>query len=144
MGTKYPIGEVGPVREFLGATIDQNLDEGTMSMSQTRYLESLLTKFSKYRLRSTPIPMKLTGFFGQYQELCDQHDHRVYREIVGSLLYMSIWTRPNIAFSVSIWSRFLQRPAKIHLDLAFQVLGYLKWKPLPRFTFHQDRKLDIV
>ena len=27
-------------------------------------------------------------------------------------------------------SRFLQRPAKVHLDLAFQVLGYLKNRPL--------------
>ena len=48
---------------------------------------------------------------------------------------MSIWTRPDIAFSVSILSRFLQCLAKTHLDLEFQVLGYLKRKPLPGLLF---------
>jgi hypothetical protein len=136
--SRYPIGEVGPVKEFLGVSVEQDLTKGTTILHQTRYLESLLLKFSKYRVispKNVPIPDKVVVFFDKSQALCDEKEHKLYREIVGSLLYMSIWTRPDIAFAVSILSRFLQEPAKIHLDLAFQVLGYLKRKPLPGLMY---------
>ena len=141
LASHYPIGEAGPAKEFLHVRIDQNLINNTTTMHQIPYLESLLTKFAKIRgftARTSPLPIKLAPYFEDNLKWCDPKNHTLYREIVGSLLYLSIWTRPDIAFAVGILSRFLQRPAEEHLDLAFRVLGYLKRKPLPGLVYSRE------
>ena len=45
--------------------------------------------------------------------------------MVGSLLYLSCWTRPDICFAVSELSRFVSDP-DVHLQAAKRVLRYLK------------------
>src|SRR3954464_7197876 len=49
-----------------------------------------------------------------------------YRNLVGSLLYASNWTRPDISFSVSLFSRFLEEPTTTHWKMAKRALRYLK------------------
>lgn len=47
-------------------------------------------------------------------------------ELIGSLMYVSVGSRPDIACAVSILSRFLQLPKLPHWNAAKKVLGYLK------------------
>ncbi len=46
--------------------------------------------------------------------------------MVGSLLYLASWTRPDISFAVSELSRFVSNPGKPHLEAAKRVFRYLK------------------
>jgi hypothetical protein len=50
----------------------------------------------------------------------------IYREMVGSLLYISSWTRPDIAYAVSELSRFVSNPGLVHLTAAKRVFRDLK------------------
>ena len=49
-----------------------------------------------------------------------------YRALVGSLLYVAMWTRPDIAFAVSQVARFQQSPTDHHWQCAKHILRYLK------------------
>jgi len=49
-----------------------------------------------------------------------------YRAIVGSLMYLYQWTRPDLCFAVIFLSRYLHRPGEKHLQAAKHVLRYLK------------------
>ncbi|GLT43009.1 hypothetical protein SLA2020_169860 [Shorea laevis] len=49
----------------------------------------------------------------------------LYRSMIGSLLYLSA-TRPDIMYSVSVLSRFMQSPSEIHLKGAKRILRYVK------------------
>jgi hypothetical protein len=49
-----------------------------------------------------------------------------YGEIVGSLLYLSVHTRPDLAHALGVLSRFMQQPTDIHVMAAKRVLRYLK------------------
>ena len=51
---------------------------------------------------------------------------RPYRELIGSLMYLAIATRPDIAFAVGFLSRYLDRPTEKHWQAANKVLRYLK------------------
>ena len=51
-------------------------------------------------------------------------DPQPYRALVGSLLYLTI-TRPDIAFSVGLVSRFMQAPRKAHMEAAKRILKYV-------------------
>jgi hypothetical protein len=52
--------------------------------------------------------------------------NNVYRELVGSLQYLSLATRPDITYAVNKLSQFLANPGRAHLDAAMRVLRYLK------------------
>ena len=39
-----------------------------------------------------------------------------YSSVVGSLMYAMVCTRPNIAFAVSLVSRFMSNPRKTHWE----------------------------
>jgi hypothetical protein len=52
-------------------------------------------------------------------------DCTVCRAIVGSLLYVGQWTRPDISYSVSELSCFVSNPRKVHLEQAKWGFRYL-------------------
>jgi hypothetical protein len=52
-------------------------------------------------------------------------DIYLYRQIVGSTIYLSNNTRPDIAYAVGQLARFMSVPAVTHLQIAKQLLRYL-------------------
>ena len=53
-------------------------------------------------------------------------EQALYRNMVGSLLYLACWTRPDIAFAVSELSRFVSAPGLNHMQAVKHLLRYLK------------------
>jgi hypothetical protein len=62
------------------------------------------------------------------QELCKQNNwtQNYYLQLVGTLLYASIMTRPDIAWVVQLLSRHMVSPRSTHFYAAIKVFGYLK------------------
>jgi hypothetical protein len=52
-------------------------------------------------------------------------DTTAYRSIVGSLRYLE-HTRPNLAYSVKIVSRFIENPTTEHMSAVKKILRYVK------------------
>ena len=50
----------------------------------------------------------------------------LYREIVGSLIYLMTCTRPDLCYVVTYSSQHLSKPKKSHFGMAKKVLRYLK------------------
>ncbi len=46
-------------------------------------------------------------------------DHEVYRNMVGSLVYLACWTHPDILFAVSELSHFVSAPGQLHMAATF-------------------------
>src|SRR5258708_10684571 len=61
-----------------------------------------------------------------YQEEQDYMSSITYLSSVGSLMYLAIGTRPDIAFAVGLLSRFNSCPAKVHWNAIQHVFKYLK------------------
>ena len=53
-------------------------------------------------------------------------EQALYRNMVGSLLYLACWTRPDIALAVSELSRFVSDPSQNHMQAEKHLLRYLK------------------
>lgn len=62
------------------------------------------------RTRETPCVSKL-----EYTDDAERlEDPRVYREAVGSLIYLAACTRPDLSFVVSKFSQHLSKPSEEH------------------------------
>ena len=51
---------------------------------------------------------------------------REYRSLVGSLMYLAVGTRPDIAYTVAVLSKFNAKPTDNHFLAAKRLLLYLK------------------
>ena len=58
-----------------------------------------------------------------------------YREAVGSLMYASLGTRPDITYAVSILSRFSENPGRAHWDAVKRVFRYLSGTKNLKLTY---------
>jgi hypothetical protein len=67
-----------------------------------------------------------------------------YRNAIGSLLYCSTWTRPDIAYSVNSLSRFVENPAPAHWTALKRVIRYLKGTRDECLSFNSGSELELV
>ena len=49
-----------------------------------------------------------------------------YQQLIGSLMYVMVDTRPEFAFSLSKLSKFNNSPGRAHWEAACKLLGYLQ------------------
>ena len=69
-------------------------------------------------------PMELSSKLSKF-EGGDRVDASKYRSLVGSLRYLTC-TRPDIAYSVGIVSRFMEEPKYSHLKAIKRILRYIR------------------
>ena len=73
--------------------------------------------------------MSLTGtrtFIQEAEGEDSDADETEYRSMIGSLMYLMLCTRPDIAFAVGALSRYNNSPKESHMDAAKHLLHYVK------------------
>jgi hypothetical protein len=75
---------------------------------------------------TTPLPRDLNLSLIDSPDEVNPELQSEYRGIVGPLMYLYQWTRPDLGFAVTFLSRYLHKPGKKHLPAAKHVLRYLK------------------
>ncbi len=63
----------------------------------------------------------------------------LYREVIGSLMYAAITTRPDITFTVSILSQFLENPGEAHWEGVKRIFHYLSGTKDHVLTYREER-----
>ncbi len=114
----------GDFEYYLGVEVSK-IDQNTLLLHRTAYAKKILERFKMTECKpvKTPLPRDLN------LSLMDSPDSELrseYRGIVGSLMYLYQWTRPDLGFAVTFLSRNLHKPGDKHPQAAKHVLRYLK------------------
>jgi hypothetical protein len=130
LNNKYALTDLGPIHWLLGIKINHNCSVQTISLSQSSYINSILARFNLTDTKAQSTPMVPNVIY--LKEDCPTdafHTTRMkkmlYREAIGSLMYTSIATHPNITFTISTLSQFLENPGEAHWDAVKRVFHYL-------------------
>jgi len=122
---------LGKLSWFLGMAIDRD-DDGVINIHQAKYVEKLLDKFApthKSTMYKRSYPCSPTSFQKLTTASDDMEREKVsklpYREIVGSLLYVSTMTRPDVAYHVSVLCQQMHDPSIAGYEAAIGLLLYL-------------------
>ena len=80
-----------------------------------------------------PISTPLTNHFKITKEMCPKTQEEIiymsrvpYSSTIGSLMYVMVCTRPNIAQAVGVVSRYMNNPGKEHWEAVKWILRYLR------------------
>ena len=90
---------------------------GTLKLSQSEYVKKVLSRFNMNEAKpvSTPLCSHFKLSKGQSLKTKEEREYMnkvPYASAVGSLMYVVVCTRPNIAHVVRVVSRFMSRPGK--------------------------------
>ena len=115
-----------PLGLFLGMEVEHYADV-LIFPHQVSYAQKVLNRFNMNHANTVAIPAD------QHTDLSllDQEDGNEvvnvpYKEAVGSLLYLALVTRPDIAYSVHAVSKYAESPKKIHWNAIKRILKYIK------------------
>ena len=118
---------LGPVGYYLGLHVERDEVKGWLRLHQHKYLTGMGEKYGLEEGRSvkTPLPSGFQLQIGDEEvEFLDPELQRRFQSLVGSLMYASVNTRPDIAFAVSQLARVISRPLQQHLEAAERLIRY--------------------
>jgi hypothetical protein len=125
MANFVEITDLGEAHLFLGIQITRDRTTHTMTLSQTKYLKEIMSKFNKDKFHSVTTPAELGIRLDKSQSTADPSVVQDYQRQIGSLMYLMTKTRPDIAFAVSCCARFMSNPDATHFRALDRVWKYL-------------------
>src|SRR5258705_4116460 len=97
-------------------------------MSPSAYIDTILKRFGLYNCNPVTYPLDKNHQIDK-TTTTNADDSKVnvklYQQMVGSLMYTVIGTRPDITFTVTRLSQFLTKPTKNHFVAIKHAFRYL-------------------
>ena len=121
MKAMFEMSMVGELTYFLGLQVKQT--DSRIYINQEKYARNLVERFGLDNAAHARTPIatnaKLTNDpSGEFVDVT------LYRSMIGCLLYLTA-SRPDIAFSVGVCSRFQSIPKVSHLNAVKRIIKYV-------------------
>ncbi|UYV79002.1 hypothetical protein LAZ67_17000616 [Cordylochernes scorpioides] len=124
LNSSFEVKYLGPISHMLGVSFKKS-EDGSMTLSQSNYIEELLQRFRLQDAKGVSTPME-TNLDLSVRKNGNSTERFPYRELIGGLSYLSQRTRPDIAYAVGILSRYCDNYTREHWEAGKRVLRYLK------------------
>ena len=128
---QYRMSDLGPVRQFLGIEVRQIQHSGAhyWAINQRRFIFTILSRFGMATCKGVSTPLDkgtllLKALPEYYKSTLTMQ--REYQTLIGSLMYLMMGTRPDLAYTISTLSKFCSNPTPEHIAAAKRVLRYLQ------------------
>jgi Reverse transcriptase (RNA-dependent DNA polymerase) len=123
---KFAGKDLGPCTYFLQMVVQRDRCARTVILKQERQIDELVSRLGLSQAHARTVPMIEGVFRDSAGDCLSEMGLTEYRSLIGALNYLSVSTRPDIAFSVAFLSRFLQRPTTDKMARARDIVLYLK------------------
>lgn len=128
---EFDMKDLGSDKRILGMEIKRDRQNHTLFLSQQSYILKILNRFSINEAKEVILP--LGGHFKFTIEQCPKTEIEKGRmsnvpnaNDIGSVIYVTVCTRPDLAFAVSVLSSYMSNPGEYHWKAMKWLLRYLK------------------
>ena len=120
LGEKFEVRDIGEAAFFLGMELVRDREARTLKLTQRKLTKELLARYNLAagKPRGVPLPQgtKLTK---EGKPLNTSEFH--FSELIGSLLYLSVCTRPDISQAVGALARYMAAPTVEHWQAGLEL-----------------------
>ena len=142
LGELFEVTDLGEPSKIVGIEISRDRKAGTLRLTQTKYIESLLRQYGLENANAVGMPMdpniKLCAV--QNNEPGDRSNS--YASLIGSLMYLAVATRPDITYAVYQLAAYTANPGMQHWTAAKRVLRYLAGTKDWGITYRKNPSFD--
>jgi hypothetical protein len=129
----WDLSDLGSIKYALGIGITRIRSQRRICLSQTALIDRIVHQFGQTDAHPVDTPMVPGAHINRPDksipispELASWIERTPYRSLVGTLNYLAVATRPDIAFSVGRLASVLDCYRPEHWDAAIRVVRYLK------------------
>ncbi|MBW0523127.1 hypothetical protein O181_062842 [Austropuccinia psidii MF-1] len=145
LANEFKIKDLGQANLLLGIKIT-HLDD-FVSLDQQHFTQSLLELYGMSNCKAISTPL-VPGVHLEAATREDVEEFQAlnvsYRSAIGCINYLSTATRPDLSYSVSALSQFLENPGIRHWKAFLHVLKYLKGTQDLGLTYPKNINAGIV
>lgn len=143
LSTSMSIKNLGEPKVFIGVQIERDRVRKEIKISQRNYIESVIKKFNLEN-SSAEVPMNPSIELRKPTETRETTENGIpFRELIGCLMYISVQTRPDIAYAVSKLARYFTNYDGSHWNAAKQVAKYLNSTKNLVLAYGSQSKTDV-
>lgn len=139
---EFDMKDLGIVKQFMGLNIEIDEENEQLTIDQSQYIEAILRRFGMIDCKpsSTPMMKNLKLEKGNPE----QKTTSPYRELLGSLMYLMLGSRPDICFALSYLSRFQDCATDVHFQHLKKILRFLKGTANYKLTYRKNNEDVLV
>jgi hypothetical protein len=139
LSTRFQMTDLGPIAFYLGMTVTRDRKNRILRLGQKSYLEEGIRNIGLWDSPLQKTPMAT----GRLDPAGDDYTAEPglktqYQSAVGTLMYAMLGTRPDIAFAVSLVSRYAANPTPAHMAAVKRIFQYLKGTIDLQLTFRGE------
>ena len=112
----FTMVDFGEVSKVLGIRVRRDMKTNWLFIDQEQYVEEVLQRFGMEDCKPSMTPLAVGGKLTKQGEGEEKEEASgvPYRPAIGSLMYLMVSTRPDLATTIRVLCRFLERPMKAH------------------------------
>ena len=117
--------DLAEAKLYLNMTIERDRARSTLKLGQERMVTQLLAKYGLEEAKTKAVPLDASIKLIKDDGEPLNQDKYAYSQLVGSLMYLAVCTRPDIAQAVGALAKYMAAPTTTHWTAAIGVLRYL-------------------
>ncbi|KAL0276778.1 UNVERIFIED_CONTAM: hypothetical protein PYX00_004278 [Menopon gallinae] len=117
----FKLRNLGEAKHCLGIEIHRG--QGNLKINQPSYIQAVLERFGMSDCKPVTSPVDVSIRLEKEKKTSN---NLPFRELIGALMWLSVATRPDIAYAVNSLSQFNNCFGRTHWTAAKRILRYLK------------------
>ena len=127
---KFKMKDLNDAEWILGIRITRDRNTRTIKLDHEIQINKSLETFRMSQCNPAPTPTEVRKLTMEDCPVTQEEKNEMakvpYKSLIGSLQYIALSTRPDIAYAVNQLSRYLANPGPAHWQAGKRVLRYLK------------------
>ena len=131
LSKQFEMKDLGTAKQILGMRIKRDSNSRTLLLSQDKYINKVLSRFNMQNAKVVSTPLGVHFRLSKEQSPKTEEERAYmakvpYASAIGSLMYVMVCTRPDIAQAVGAVSRYMNNPGKLHWEAVKWIFRYLR------------------
>lgn len=140
----FEMADMGPISFYLGLKVIWDQEKKIFKLSLPVYIDKILAKFHLNQAKISNTPIKETPLLLNEGKEATVAKKECYQRKTGSIMFLRVETRPNIAYAMLVVSRFVKNPSYLHSKVVKTVFCYLKATKDVGITYGREQGGDLI
>ena len=146
LSNRFKAKDLGNIHKILGVRVTRDRKHRTITLDQEQYLRTVLNKFGFAEPTHKTKDCPSTDYL-DYAPTTDSDtriDANEYQQVIGSLMYAMILTRPDIAFAIGKLSQSMSNPCERHGRGLKKLMRYLNSTITYKLAYGGDKSVSHI
>jgi hypothetical protein len=144
LSRKFEMKDLGDLYFFLAMEVERDRAQRLLYMNEIGYLKEILKRFRMEACKAIGVSLDPKTKLKKNVIKDDEMVKVPYQQAVGSLMYVMLCTRPDLAYPISLVSQHMANPSLEHWTVVKRIFQYLQGTLQFKLRFRGLSPQDVV